>query len=152
MTGKEAFEFAAAIAGVVVGLSAITLLAIVGVVGVWQLFRRASEASVAATRAALGAEELARHIATQLMAQPRPGPANGGGLADLRQQAEALLDQERELQEMARNLLDSAAIEGPEQTALNDVELAVNRLDSTVGQMAASLANLIQHLERQQRG
>ena len=152
MTGKEAFEFAAAIAGVVVGLTAITLLAIVGVVGVWQLFRRASEASVAATRAALGAEELARHIATQLVAQPRPSPTNGGGLADLRQQAEELLDQQRDLQESTRSLLDSAAIEGPEQAALNDVELAVNRLDSTVGQMAASLANLIQHLERQQRG
>jgi hypothetical protein len=152
VTGKEAFEFAAAIAGVVVGLTALTLLAIVGVVGVWQLFRRASEASVAATRAALGAEELARHVATQLMAQPRSAQngGNGAGLADLRQQAEGLLDQQRELQEMARSLVDSAAVEGPEQAALNDVEDAIHRLDSTVGQMAVSLANLIQHLE--QRG
>lgn len=152
MTGKEAFEFAAAIAGVVVGLTAVTLLAIVGVVGIWQLFRRASEASVAATRAALGAEDLARHVATQLMAQPRSAQngGNGGGLADLRQQAEELLDQQRDLQESTRSLLDSAAIDGLEQAALNDIESAIMRLDSTVGQMAASLANLIQHLE--QRG
>lgn len=150
MTGEEIFQFAAAIAGVVVGLAAITILAIVGIVGVWQLSRRASDASAAATRAALGAEELARHVATQLMAQPR---GNGGQLADLRQQAETLLEQERELQDMARNLLDTAAIEGgPAPAALGEVELAISRLDSTVGQMAASLANLIQLLERQQKG
>ncbi len=151
MTGSETFEFAAAIAGVVVGLTAITLLALVGVLGVWQLSRRASESSLAATRAALGAEELARHVAPLLLAQPRP--ANGGaGLADLRQQGEALLDQQRELQEMARGLFDTAAVDGSEPAALNDVEDAINRLDSTVGQMASSLANLIQHLEREQRG
>ncbi len=150
MTGEETFEFAAAIAGVVVGLAAITILAIIGIVGVWQLFRRANEASAAATRAALGAEDLARHVATQLMAQPR---GNGGNLADLRQQAETLLEQERELQVMARNLLDTAAIEGgPAPAALSEVELSISRLDSTVGQMAASVANLIQLLERQQKG
>ena len=152
MTGSEAFEFAAAIAGVVAGLSAITILGIMGVVGAWQLFHRASEASAAATRAALGAEELARHVSTQLMAQPRLSVTNGGGLSDLREQAEALLDQQRELHELARNLLDAAPGESPEQSALTDIELAINRLDSTVGQMAASLANLMQHLGREQRG
>jgi hypothetical protein len=151
VTGQEAFEFAAAIAGVVVGLAAITILAVVGVAGVWQTARRAADASAAATRASLGVEELARHVATQLMAQPRTG--NGQQFADLRQQAEALLEQERQLQEMARNLFDTAAIEGAAgQTELADVELAIGRLESTVGQMAASLANVIQLLERQQRG
>jgi hypothetical protein len=148
VSGKEAIEFAAAIAGVVVGLTAITILALVGIIGAWQLFRRAGEAAAATTRAALGAEELARHVGTQLMAQAQPRASNGGQLADLRQQAEALLEQERELQEMARTLLDSAAVEGTAATDLGDVELAINRLDATVGQMAASLANLIQHLER----
>jgi len=151
VTGSETFEFAAAIAGVVVGLTAVTLLAIVGVVGVWQLSRRASEASVAATRAALGAEELARHVATQLMAQPRA--ANGSaGLADLRHQGEELLAQQRDLLASMRDLLDTAAIEGPEQADLNDVEAAIRHLDSTVEQMAVSLANLNQRLDRDQRG
>jgi hypothetical protein len=152
VTGEETFEFAAAIAGVVVGLSAVVLLAIVGVVGVWQLFRRASDASLAATRAALGAEELARHVATQLMAQPRQAASNGGGLADLRQQAEALLQDQRELHEMFRNLSEEEAGVVPDQAALRDIETAIARLDATVGQMAASLANLIQYLEREQRG
>jgi hypothetical protein len=150
VSGSETFEFAAAVAGVVVGLSAITLLAIASVFAVWQLYRRASETSLAATRASLGAEELARHVATQLMAQPRT--ASNGGLADLRQQAEALLDQERELQERARALLDDVSTEGPEQAALEDIERTLGRLDATMGQMAASLANVIQHLEQQQRG
>jgi hypothetical protein len=150
VTGKEAFEFAAAIAGVAVGLTSITILAVVGVVGVWQLFRRANEASAATTRAALGAEELARHVATQLMAQAQPrGTSNGGQFADLRHQAEALLEQQRELHELTRSLVDTAATEGGAASAdLTDVEMAINRLDSTVGQMAASLANLIQLLER----
>jgi uncharacterized membrane protein YcjF (UPF0283 family) len=152
VTGEETFEFAAAIAGVVVGLSAITLIAIFGVVGIWQLFRRASDASLAATRAALGAEELARHVATQLMAQPRAAQSNGGALNDLRTQAEELLKDQRELHEMFRELATEGANEPVDGAALRDIELAIGRLDSTVGQMAASLANLIQHLEREQRG
>lgn len=148
MTGQETFEFAAAVAGVSIGLAAILILSVLAVIGSWRLFRHAGEASLASARAAMGIEELARRLAGQ------PGPAaptDGNQLAELRQQAEALMDEQRRLQEMTRNLLDTAAVEGgPAPIALDDLESAVSRLDTTVGQMAASLANLIQLLERQQ--
>ena len=148
MTGQETFEFAAAVAGVSIGLAAVLMLAVLAVVGAWRLFQNASEASLASSRAALSVEELARRLASQ----PGPPPAanDGSQFAELRQQAEALVDQQRQLQEMARSLLDTAAVGGgTAPTALDDLESAVNRLDATVGQMAASLANLIQLLERQ---
>ena len=149
MTGEETFEFAAAIAGVSIGLAAALVLVVLTVVGTWRLFRHASDASQATTRAALGMEELARRLA----AQPAPAPSAGEGnrWAELRQQAADLIDRQRRLQEMARNLLDTASLEGGATPAtIDDLEAAVGRLDTTVGEMATSLANLIQLLERQQ--
>lgn len=149
MTGQETFEFAAAIAGVSIGLLAALTLSLLAVVGTWRLFWHASEASQATTRAVLSVEELARRLASQPGAPP---PATEGNqFTELRREAESLIDQQRRLQEMARNLLDTAAEEGgPTPIALDDLESVVSRLDITVGQMAASLANLIQLLEQQQ--
>ena len=147
MTGQETFEFAAAVAGVSIGLGAVLILSVLGVIGTWRLFHHARDASVASTRAALGIEELARQLAGQARAA---APMETHQFADLRQQAEALLEQERRLQEMARTLLDTTAVAGgPAPAALEDLAVAVSRLDATVGEMAASLANLIQLLERQ---
>jgi hypothetical protein len=149
VSSHETFEFAAAIAGVSIGLAAVLILSILAIIGSWQLFRRANEAASAATRAALSTEDLVR----RLTAQPGVG-AGEGQFGELRRQSEALVDQQRRLQDMARNLLDNMAIEGSAAApaAIQDLEGAIGRLDATVGQMAASLANLIQQLERQQRG
>ena len=149
MTGQETFELAAAIAGVCIGLAAVIIFSLVAIIGAWQAFRRSEEASTAAARAALAMEELARHLSYQAAGQPRP---NSGQLAELRQEAADLLDQERRLQETARELVESGALEGgPSGAALRDLEEAVGRLDVTVGQMAASLANLVQLWEQQRR-
>ena len=146
MSGQETFEFAAAVAGVSIGLAAALLLSLLAVFGTWRLFRNASDASHAASRAALSVEELARRLGG-----PQEASADLGQLAGLREQAEALVEQQRQLQEMARNLLDTMAVEGGRApTAFEDLDSSVGRLDATVGQMAASLANLIQLLERQQ--
>ncbi|MDZ4277889.1 MAG: hypothetical protein U1B78_01995 [Dehalococcoidia bacterium] len=149
MSGQETFEFAAAVAGVSIGLAAVLLLAVLGVVGTWRLFRHASETSQAATRAALAAEEVSRRVA----GAPAGGEAapEGEELAELRHQTESLMEQQRHLEEMARSMLDTAAQGGPTPPGLEDVESAIIRLDGTVGQMAASITNLIQLLERQQR-
>ena len=150
MTGQETFELAAAIAGVCIGLAAISLFSLVAIIGSWQVFRRAGEASMAATRAAQGVEELARHLSFQASAgQPR---VESGQLAELRHEAATLLDQERRLQETARELSESGALQGgPTVAALTDLEDAVAKLDVTVGQMAATLANLVQLSEQQRR-
>ena len=150
MTGQEAFEFAAAIAGVVIGLLAILILSIMAVIGTWRLFRLAGDASLASARVALSTEELARRLA----GQPAQTAATAGEdqFAQLRQQSEALLEQQRQLQEMARNLLDTEVLESDQAPAVDELVSAVSRLDTTVGQMAASLANLIQLVERPPEG
>ena len=146
MTGGETFEFAAAIAGVSIGLAAVLLLSALAISGTWRLFQRAGEASQAATRASLSVEELARRLG----GESGPAPSGGGEqLARLAQQLERLLDEQRQLQETGRQLLDATVVGGPPSPALQDRESTISRLDGTVGQMAASLANLIQLLERQ---
>ncbi len=147
MTGPETFQFAAAVAGVSIGLAAVLILAVFATVGTWRLSRNASDALVATSRAALTVEDLARKVA---QAAPS-GPADGERAAELRQQTEALVEQQRRLQEIGRDLLDTVGEEGgPAPAALDEIGAAVTRLDATVGQMATSLANLIQLLERQQ--
>ncbi len=149
MTGEETFELAAAIAGVCIGLAAILILSLLAVIGTWRLFRHASDASLTSTRAAVAVEEMARSVLGQ--AAPALASAERTQLAELRHQAEALVEQQGHLQEMARNLLDTAALEGPQAPiGVEELESAVTRLEATVGQMAASLANLIQKLEEQQ--
>ena len=149
MTGNEAFEIAAAVAAIF-GLGALLVLCLLTIVGTWRLFRHTSDASLASARAALSIEELARRLEGQSAAPPA---AESSQFAELRRQAEAMIEQQSRLQEMARNLFDTAALEGePTQLAIDDVGAAVSRLDTTVGEMAASLANLIQLLERRQEG
>lgn len=141
MTGEETFEFAAAIAGVSIGLAAALLLTALAVIGTWRLFRHASEASQAAARAAASVEDLARHLS----AQPPPAQA---GTPELHSQLAALTESQQRLEDAARRLVEASAAGPP--GVLDDVESSISRLDTTVGQMAASLTNLIQLLERQQ--
>ena len=146
MTGQETFELAAAIAGVSIGLAAISLFSLVAIIGSWQVFRRTGEAAATATRAAQGVEELARHLSFQASSQPR---GDAGQVADLRHEASTLLDQERRLRDMARELVESGTLQGgPALAALTDLEEAVAKLDVTIGQMAATLANLVQNWEQ----
>ncbi len=149
MTGEETFEFAAAIAGVSIGLAAALALAILAIVGVWRLFHSATEVQQPAVKASMTVEELARRL-TLLAASAPAAPAGRGN--DVQLQMESLVDQQRQLQEMARGLLDTAGSNtGGVSTELVDLETTVTRLDTTVGQMATSLANLIRLLEDQAR-
>ena len=146
MTGEQAFEVAAAVAAIS-GLAALLVMSLIAVAGVWRLFREASEASVATMRLAVSLEEVARRLSGQ---QPQAGSkAEEDQFAPLRRQAETLLEQQGRLHEMARDLLDTDALEvTPNSAAVEDLQATVNRLDVTVGQMATSLANVIQQLER----
>jgi hypothetical protein len=117
----------------------VTLFCLVAIFGTWQVFRRTTAAATETTKAALAMEELARHLSMQMASQSRPG---------LHEQAR-LLEQERHLQNTGRESIDSSTLEGgPSSAALAELEMAVGRLDATVGQMAASLANLVQLLEQ----
>ena len=151
MDGQSTFEFAAAIVAISIGLAASFMLSLMAIIGSWRLFHHASAASMAATKAAQSIEELARRLVSQPLAPLAEQSAEPGEFADLRRQAEAMIEQQTRLQEMARNLFDTAALDGsPAHDDHDALASAVGRLDTTVGEMAVSLANLIQLLERQQ--
>jgi len=147
----EDFEFAVAVAGTSIGLVALLLLAIVSLTSTWGLFRQAGRASEAATRSHLAMEELARRLARPegpAPARPPEIPA-GEELAELRRQAEDLMEHQSRLQETMRNLIESGVLEaGAPAESLQNLEQAVRRLESTVSQMAAAMANLMQQVER----
>lgn len=145
---EETFESVATIAWVSFGLGATLLLSLLAVVGTWRLFRHASDASIASTKATLAMEELARQLAIQA-SMPPPAPTSFG---DLRQQAEELIGRQARLQELTRSLLETAAVDGGHGPAMEDLEQALARLEATVGQMAAALANLVQQLDHQEGG
>lgn len=146
MTGEETFEFAVAIAGVSVGLAAILILAILAIVGSWRLFRHASDAQQAAMEVSITVAEMVRRIESPIgpAAEARPS-------AELMGEMETLILQQRQLQDAARSMLSAASVAGgPAPNELEALEATVMRLDTTVGQMATSLANLIRLLEQQQ--
>ena len=147
MTGEEAFEIAAATAAIS-GLAALLVLCLIAIIGVWRLFRLASDASTATMRASIGIEEIARRLADQ--AAQSGANAAEVQLAELHRQAEALMEQQSQLQETTRNLVESGVAGSSDRVALDDLQSVVARLDATVGEMAASLANLMQRLEQQQ--
>jgi len=145
VTGEETFEFAAAVAGVSIGLAAVLMLAVLAIIGSWRLFRHASEAQQAATKASITVAEMARRIESPIAL------AADAGAAELRREIETLILQQRQLQDSARGMLDAAVVAGgPAPRELEELGATVNRLDTTVGQMATSLANLIRLLEQQQ--
>lgn len=148
MSSEETFQFAAAVAGVSIGLAALLLIAVLASIGLWRVFRQSVEAAMASARAAVSVEELARRV---LMQPAVAAPAADAGLAgDLRRQSETLVEEQRRLQEMAKSLFETAAEQSP-AFAYDDLAASIARLDATVGQMAASLANLIQLLESERR-
>ena len=75
MTGPETLEFAAAIAGVCIGLAAALILAVLAIVGAWRRVQRADEVQQAAIRASVTIEETAR----RLEAPSAPGAGGAAG-------------------------------------------------------------------------
>ena len=146
MTGEETLEFAAAVAGVSIGLAAVLIFAILAIIGSWRLFRHASEAQQAAMEASFTVAEMVRRIESPTAPVP-----DAGAPAELTRELETLILQQRQLQDSARGMLDAASVAGgPAPHELEELAATVSRLDTTVGQMATSLANLIRLLEQQQ--
>jgi hypothetical protein len=108
----------------------------------------ASESQLSSTRAMLAIEDLGRRMTNQAYAQSNDR-VEARGIAELRRQAESLMQQQARLQETARELLEPDSEAMAAGAALEDLHGAITRLDSTVGDMAASLANLIHLLERE---
>jgi hypothetical protein len=147
---EDTFREVATIAWVAFGLGATLLLSLLAVIGSWRLFRHASDSMTASTRATLAMEDLSRQLAIQA-SEPPPQPVQAG-FGDLRQQAEDLIGRQARLQELTRSLLETTAMAGGRGPEMEELEQSLGRLEATVGQMAAALANLVQQLEQQEDG
>jgi hypothetical protein len=141
------WEFAAAVAAVSMGLGGLLLLALIGTVGSWRVFDRASRAAAEATKASLVVQDLARYLATrESMAAPAASVREAAGaLADIRSQADALIDQQTRLQDAVRNLVEAGVL-GSEDSSqrLQELEGGIKRLEEHLARVSAAVAGLSQ--------
>jgi len=158
---EDNLEFALAIAGASAGLAALLIFAVVTIINTWRTFAGAAAANREAQAALLMLQELVRRAAVE----PAPKEAEAQGPApaisaseleavvsdfsELRRQADDLIERQVRLQEAVRNLVESRALVGAESSdMLRDLESTIRRLETTVGQMAAAIANLTQRVDR----
>ncbi len=158
-------EFALAVAGASIGLAALFVFALVTIINTWRTFASASGTNREAQAALLTIQELSRRLAERPTAPVAPPPSEAAeegarlsateleavvsGFSELRHQADDLIERQVRLQEAVRNLVESRALGGAESSdVLRELEATVKRLETTMGQMAAAVANLTQRVDR----
>ena len=139
------WEFAAAVAAVVMGLGGLLLFTLIGTIGAWRLFLQANRASREAEKASLAMQDLARILSSRSNQQlPYVDLRDAAGeLSDLRQQADALIDQQGRLQSAVQHLVEAGVLgnEG-ESRQYQTLESAIRRLDDNMTRLAAAVAEL----------
>lgn len=145
MDDTSNWEFAAAVAAVSIGLAGLLLFTLIGTLGSWRVYDRALRASNEAAKASLLVQDLAREMATrEALRQPDLDLARESAqLADLRRQANSLIEQQRLLQNAVRNLIEAGVLrrEGSAEE-LEELQRAVQRLEQHLGQVAEAVARV----------
>lgn len=154
-------EFALAVAGASIGLAALLVFALVTIISTWRMVASATSANREAQTALLLIQEGLRKPPAAEAAAAAPsleeavGPSAAeleavvSGFSELRHQADDLIERQVRLQEAVRNLVESRALGGAESSdMLRDLETTIKRLETTMGQMAAAVANLNQRVDR----
>ncbi|MEX2245616.1 MAG: hypothetical protein WEC75_02925 [Dehalococcoidia bacterium] len=139
------WEFAAVVAAVTMGLGGLLLFTMISTIGAWRVFRLASQASQEAAKASLAVQDAARHLSV-----PERAPAQSldlrqtvDQLSALRQEADALMEQQARLQDAVRNLVEARVLGNQEADRhLKDLDGAIQRLEATLGQVAVAVSNL----------
>jgi hypothetical protein len=144
MDNASNWEFAASIAAVCIGLGGLLLFTLVGTVGSWLVLSRASRAANEAAKATIVVQDLARQLAFREASQPVVDVSQAASqLAGLRVQADALLQQQKRLQDAVRNLVEAGVLQSQGGHGdLSDLQGAVKRLEENLGRISASVANL----------
>lgn len=159
---EDNLEFALALAGASAGLAALLIFALVTIINTWRTFAGASAANREAQTALLMLQDLVRRVAVEPApreeaAEQAPAPGLSAAeleavvrdFSELRRQADDLIERQIRLQDAVRNLVESRALVGAESSdMLRDLESTIRRLETTVGQMAAAIANLTQRVDR----
>ena len=141
------WEFAAVVAAVTMGLGGLLLFTLFGIINSWRVFDRAGRAANEAAKASMAVQDLARYLAsreTMHAVAPRVDLTQAADdMNALRQQADALIEQQTRLQDAVRNLVEAGVLRNEDSRQhLADLEGAVRRLEENLSQVAVSVANL----------
>ena len=141
MDNASNWEFAASIAAVCIGLGGLLLFTLIGTIGGWRVFSRASQAANEASKASIVVQDLARQLALREASQPGLADLTQAAnqLSGLRAQADALLEQQTRLQAAVRNLVEAGVLRGEGATDIKQLESAVNRLEEHMVRIMANL-------------
>jgi len=141
------WEFAAAVAAVVMGLGGLLLFTLIGTIGAWHVFGRATRASEEAEKASLTVQDLARHLAARTAQQlPIVDLRDAADDLDgLRERTAELIDQQARLHDAVRHLVEAGVL-GNQANADKSIELegALQRLQDSLTRIAAAVGGLDQ--------
>jgi len=137
------WEFAAAVAAVSFGLGGVLLFTLIGTIGSWRVFSGSSRAANEAAKASLAVQDLARYLATRETMRSAGSAADADHFANLRRQADALVEQQSRLQDAVRNLVEAGVFRSEDAGRhLSELENSIKRLEEHLGRVAAAVANL----------
>lgn len=139
------WEFAAVVAAVSIGLCGLLVFTLVSIFTNWRVLDRAASAAQEATKASLLVQDVAREIATREAANIAAAAMvqEGPRIAELRTQAELLVEQQARLQDAVRNLIEAGVLRREDEGAhIKELENSVRRLDEHMGQIATALATM----------
>lgn len=139
------WEFAAAVAAVVMGLGGLLVFTMIGTVGSWRVFSQANRAATESAKASVYIQELALHLSSrsahQLPIIDLKDQADE--IADLRRQADALIGQQARLQEAVRNLVEAGALgNAGSERQLRDLDGILRRLEDNLTRVAAAVNDI----------
>jgi hypothetical protein len=138
MDNASNWEFAASIAAVCIGLAGLLLFTLIGTVGSWMVFTRASRAANEAEKASILVQDLSRQLAFREASQPMVDVAQAATqIAGLRTQADALLQQQTRLQDAVRNLVEAGVLRSDN----SELEGAMKRLEENLARIAAAVTS-----------
>lgn len=136
MDNASNWEFAASIAAVCIGLAGLLLFTLIGTIGSWMVFTRASRAANEAEKASVLVQDLSRQLAFREASQPMVDVAQAASqIAGLRTQADALLQQQTRLQDAVRNLVEAGVLRSDN----SELEGAMKRLEENIARIAAAV-------------
>ncbi len=136
MDNASNWEFAASIAAVCIGLAGLLLFTLIGTLGSWMVFTRASRAANEAEKASILVQDLSRQLAFREASQPMVDVAQAASqIAGLRTQADALLQQQTRLQDAVRNLVEAGVLRSDN----SELEGAMKRLEENIARIAAAV-------------
>lgn len=141
MDNTSNWEFAAVVAAVAVTVSGLLIFTLTTILMSWRVFDRAARAAQQAAEASTLVQDVAREMAVHEAASTAAAglAREAQRLGEIRTRAQGLVEQQAQLQEAVRNLVEAGVLQS-ERTDGEELKAAINRLDEHMGQLAAAIA------------